>query len=459
MIKNSKGRTILYIFLLLVNLLLIQVYNLNDRDYVYLMCSNFIFILWKIWQINKLTPFMLFMTTFIILFIGGHFWGVLFNPDLPLRIGSFFDPVPSSDSVWKETMTYLFLYLYFSLIGYQYSYVKLENNSLNRNLLYQSNIPNKRFNRFLTLIFVPLVILKLWNSYKRLLMVISGGYLELYAAQTEGYSTSGMLHVIEWFFFGMAMTYGEKQNKILYVSLFFLGAILDIIGGSRGTFGCILLFTIWFLTLKYHIKFRDIFLGCTISLILLFSISMFSVRDKDNGTSVNNFRDVVALIFYAQGESLSTFESSRSIKHYPILPYFQSFIPASSFFYYHIFPGGKKLQSNETSFSLYLSSQLNSKQFELGRGTGWSFLGDLYLFSGRTYMGFILLSFLSAYVLGRLEIKSLTNNLCKVILFAIILRLLILPRAGLNYIMPLVIYVLIYYYFIKKIFKLKIQNI
>lgn len=86
-------------------------------------------------------------------------------------------------------------------------------------------------------------------------------------------------------------------------------------------------------------------------------------------------------------------------------------------------------------------------------------MSDLYLFSGRTYLGFALLALLSGIVIGWLEIKSLTNNLCKVVLFAIFLRLMILPRTGLNYIIPLIAYILVLFGIFKQIYNLKVRNL
>ena len=109
---------IVYLAIIAADLLMINSLMLSEYQQSLVMCANFLFVLWQVWRIGKLSPFFLFMSTFCFLFIGGHFWGYLINPDLPLRVGSFMDPTPSTEPEWKNTLAYLILFLYASLAGY-----------------------------------------------------------------------------------------------------------------------------------------------------------------------------------------------------------------------------------------------------------------------------------------------------------------------------------------------------
>lgn len=227
----------------MVNIYIIKTYLLEDMSCAYLVCANFIFVLWRIWRVRGLSSYMLFMTTFSFLFIGGHFWGVLFNPQLSLRVGSFLDSQPTSNSEWRETLIYLILFLYMTLLGYLYIYSRNGNRvDMQKGLLEQATFPSKRFNQALTVIWVFLSSLVFFTDAMTLLTVLRGGYDELYMAQGDTYSASSIVLVFEYFFFAMAMVYGNVRNRRLYIILFVVDGLFKILGGGRGAFGSILMF-------------------------------------------------------------------------------------------------------------------------------------------------------------------------------------------------------------------------
>jgi len=235
--RNNLFWNILTPVVFMVNIYIIKTYLLDDMSCVYLMCANFIFVLWRIWCVGGLSPYMLFMTTFSFLFIGGHFWGVLFNPQLSLRVGSFLDPQPTSNSEWRETLIYLILFLYMTLLGYLYIYGRSGNRTnIQKGLLEQVTFPSKQFNRALTVIWVFLSSLVFFTDAMALLIVLRGGYGELYMAQGDTYSASSIVVVFEYFFFAMAMTYGNARNRHLYIILFVADGLFKILGGGRGAF-------------------------------------------------------------------------------------------------------------------------------------------------------------------------------------------------------------------------------
>lgn len=445
---------ILHILLLIINIIIILEFDMTEYAQSILMCSNFLYILLNVWVRYKLTPFFLFLITFCFLFIGGHFWGNLFSPDLlSTRVGSFMDPIPSSETEWRKTLLYILIFLYCSLLGYEKKYEK--KNMLKDNTYYFKKVSsgnNVSFNRFLSIVFIPLSIIVIYTQYQALLQVLTGGYSVVYLSQNDNYSSNSSLVVFSYFFFAMAMVYGNKKNRRLYLGLLCLDGLIKILAGGRGSFGSFLMLIIWLCSLKWNINLKKIFILGIGGLVILLSMSQLSKRAQDSNNKFNKINDIFGLFVYAQGESLSTFESSRNFT-YPVIAYVQTFIPGSGYLHAKLIDTDAK--NYESSFSLYLSRSLNWKKFERGDGAGWTVLSDIYVFSGRTWIGFILLSLLLGCCFAVVEIKSKRSTLWRVVLFASFLRLMILPRTGLNYICPLIVYVLIYHSILNYFFKFK----
>lgn len=451
-----RGKNImLNIIVLIVNIIIVLSSNLSEYSQSVLMCLNFIYILWYVWTHFRLTPFFLFLVTFCFLFIGGHFWGNLFSPDLlSTRVGSFMNPVPSTDEEWNKTLIYILIFLYCTLLGYEKTYAK--NEFPLSNSIYLQPIGNRNkyqsLNVFLTAVFIPLSFVVINSQYKALLQVLVVGYNAIYSDQSGNYSSNSSLFVLFYFFFAVTMVYGNKKNRILYLILLFLDCFIKILAGGRGSFGSFLMFGMWLYSFKWNISMKKIgILGC-IALIFLLGMSQISKRSQDKDLEYNNINDVVGLFVYAQGESLSTFESSRNYT-YPAIAYVQTFIPGSGFLYAKLIDTSSK--NYESSFSLSLSRHINRKRFEEGDGVGWTVMSDIYLFAGRTWVGFILLSIILGCCFAKIEIKSKKTLVWRVVLFAIFLRLMILPRTGLNYICPMIMYVLVFHSVLSKFFKLK----
>lgn len=445
-------RIIVYASIITADLFLIYSNILSEYQQSLMMCGNFLFVLWQVWKIGGLSPFFLFLSTFCFLFIGGHFWGNLINPDLPLRIGSFMDLTPSTDIEWKKTLSYLILFLYFSIFGY--IYYRKKHDLSKDNAVYISNNNGKyiSLNKTLYIIFWPLASFVLYDGYKSFMLIMSSGYNAIYLSQTESYLSNSFLLVLTMFFFAMTMTFGNKKNRVLYVSMILAEGVINILGGGRGALGSFLLFAIWLASTKWKLNFKKLFIGGGIALFLLLFMSQMSKRSQDSGKEYDFVTDMIGLFIYSQGESLATFEKSREYT-YPALSYIQTFIPGSSLIYTKLFD--PNLKNYESSFSLYLSQCMNVKRFLEGDGGGWTLISDLYLFSGRTWIGYVLLSLIFGFLIARLECKSKTDMLYRVVMFSIFFRLLTLPRSGLNYICPLLVYVMIYYFLFPRIFKLK----
>lgn len=443
---------IVYFTITAADLLMINSLMLSEYQQSLVMCTNFLFVLWQVWNIGRLSPFFLFMSTFCFLFIGGHFWGCLINPNLPLRVGSFMDPTPSTEPEWKNTLAYLILFLYASLAGY--NIYRYKHDLETDNSVYVADNAGKftTINRVLSVIFWPLAFFVLYGGYKTLMLIMSSGYSANFLSQAESYSSNSFLLVLTMFCFAMAMTFGNKKNRMLYISMMLTNGIIGILGGGRGAFGAFLLFALWLSSTRWKINFKKLFIGGGIALFLLLFMSQMSKRSQDSGTEYDSITDMAGLFIYSQGESLATFEKSREYT-YPALAYVQSFIPGSSLIYAKLI--NPNLKNYESSFSLYLSQRMNANRFLEGDGGGWTLISDLYLFSGRTWLGYIILSFIIGYLMAMLECKSKKDMLYRVVMFSIFLRLLTLPRTGLNYLCPLIIYVMIYYYIFSHLYNLQ----
>lgn len=439
---------IYYIVIISIDFFLIIECYLTEVQQSLLMCCNFLYVLWRTWQIGRLSPFFLFLSTFCFLFIGGHFWGCLFNPALSIRVGSFMDPTSSSEEEWGNTLAYLILFLYASLLGYER--YRLKNDLTTDNSIYITDNKGKyiSLNQTLGFVFWPLAAFVLYDGYRSLMLILQSGYSVIYLAQSEGYSGNSLTLVLTMFFFAMAMVYGNRRNRILYLTMMFANGLIGILGGGRGAFGSFLLYAVWLVSTKWQFKFKKLFIVGGVALALLLAMSQMSKRAQDSDTEYNTINDVMALFVYSQGESLATFEKSREFI-YPVLPYVQTFVPGSSLVYAYLFD--PNLKNSESSFSLYLSKSINVNRFLDGDGTGWTLISDLYLFSGRTWIGYIMLSYLFGLSMALLECRSKTDMLYRVLLFAIFLRLMTLPRTGLNYICPLMVYVTVFYFIISRI--------
>ena len=156
----------------LVSVFMILKFHFTETQYSLLMCTNFVYVLWKAWMISKLSPFFLFLCTFCLLFIGGHFWGNLFNHNLSILVGSFMEPSVNSDSEWIKTLIYIVLFLYASLFGYE-RYRNKHDLSTDNSVFWADNRGRfLRCNRILSILFYPLAAIDLYNAFQSLLLIL-----------------------------------------------------------------------------------------------------------------------------------------------------------------------------------------------------------------------------------------------------------------------------------------------
>ena len=440
MINRQQIHAIVSMAWLAISIFMLWLIPMSEFGYSVLMCLNFIWVLYVIWKAEKLSPFFLFMATFTFLFIGGRFWAELVMPDeFILRRGNFFNEHYIQDALWHKSLTYILLFLHLSTSGY---------------LLYprkqkgQPYFSLKRTDKMsidivLLVMFCVLAPFTLHDVFNKLTTAASGdGYLSIYQEQTENVSAgSGLIASMLYVFVGIALVYGKKSTKILYLILLSIKALVFILIGQRAKFGSMLLFLLWYFLRNKKVNIVKIGIFAGIALLVLVGIASLSIRQIGANDSVSSLYNLCGF-FYQQGVSLTTFTSSQEIECYPILPYFVSFIPGIASLTSLVMP----LPGEEASFANYLAYTLSPELFASGHGLGWTLLSDLYLYSGRTFTVFAILSALFGLGCSLIEDRSRTSALASVIVTSVLMNFTFLPRAGLYTIIPLIVWILAVYF-------------
>lgn len=438
---NNITFTVITIFYWLI---LGNVSGFTNIQYAILFCGYFLFSLLYVWNIRGLSPFFIFLTLSNILFIGGRFWGILITPELDLMEETSFHNSYITEEHMNETLCYVITFIFLASCGYK-AYKSPAN--YRSNIL--SSVQNARPDTFLKYFFWVVLLLVVYGQIQDFRYALEqGSYISQYEGQLEGYAAgSSFGKILLYIFFGLSMAYGSSNTQKRYLILFYVYSIIEILIGSRGSLGAVLMFSIWYYSLSHKINIVKLVTFVFIALLFLLWLFGFSIRQLDETMDLG-FWDTISYFFYSQGISLAVFDVSRDIMHYPTLAYVQSIIPGSSTIY-SLFTG-TSLLPQDVSFASYLSSSLNPKLYARGYGLGWTLMGDFYLFGGRSIIGFGLLSFIFGYVCSFIESKAFTSMFCRVLLFAIFMRFMLLPRAGLNTIIPFIAYT----YIIHSLFKL-----
>ena len=441
--QNTTTYNFISILILIVSIVLLWNIPFRNFGYAALMCINFLWILFIAWKSERLSPFFFFLSTFIFLFIGGRFWAELLYPDyFSMRRGNFFDETRIEDQLWFQTLTYILLFLYCATLAY----INYPRKNKDKPLICYEREERLSVDRVLMFVFCVLAPFVIYDLMRRILLALNVGYLSLYAMQTENVSAgSGLVASMLYVFFGIALVYGNKRIKSAFILLMFAKAIVFIFIGQRAKFGSLLLFFIWYYMRKKNANIIKLALLTGGGLFLLMWIISFSLRG-----AAENFADPISILahfFYEQGVSMTTFACSERINEYPVLPYLVSFIPGVA----SIASLSGAIQPYEAGFGHYLAYTLNADLYNSGHGLGWTLLSDLYLYSGRNYFIFTILSVLFGHVCAKVEDKARTSPFVAVIVFTTFLNLTFLPRAGLYTIIPLIVWIWFVYSFINSV--------
>lgn len=451
--KRGTSLRLLIISLISCIFSLLLLYNNKVEDIVIsiIFVINYILSISIVWTINnkKINLFVLFFLTFG-LFIGGGFLACLLDHDLdPFQPLNFYSYTVDYKSK-IEIVTYVLLFMYMTTCGYFASYQYKREPKF---LPFQS-ASSIAINKFLRILQIPLALIVVVFSVKFVWEGLQSGYLEHFVAgQSDEYSGSTLDNLIkQWIsiFLGLAIAFGEKRTKVAYLILFSVLSLANLYVGSRSNFGVLLLILLWLYSEHHKVSLKKLGLGLVLAMFLMIFLFSFSVREANISRAKIPIFDAIAFFIQMQGSSLMVFDASKSIESYPLLPYFQSFIPGSSFFYSLI--SGESLNPWDVTFSKYMCYNLNPQLYFEGYGLGWSILSDLYLFSGRMLPFFVFLSFIWGYFVGKLEIWSSMARFYRFISVTLSTTLLLLPRGGFNSFFPLLIYSIVTWIFINILF-------
>lgn len=393
-------------------------------------------------KLEFLHLYSLFFLTSIV-FLGGRFIGTLIDPTLNTFDLDFFVKT-RLDSFYKQKVFYLIMLGFLSLeLGFYLSSL------LNRKSNVNKKLEIKLHKYFFWLIIFLALVLEFYKGITSLFTVLQGGYHALYADQVENYSfkfglisklLSGLAIVL------VCMQPNKRVRNFVFYTLLLI-SFLELIAGSRGGFITYILFMMWYFN-KYGenkisvVKLVILMLSILIFLTSIFSLLTFRYVDENNNgliASVGNF-------FYGQGITLMVFAESIKIDSYPIIPYFQNFIPGFSYIY-SIFNG--PIYSYDNNFGYYLGYTLNSTMHEQGYGLGWSFFGDAYRYSFGNYFLYSVFIVIFSCFINFIIIMANNHNYYRFILLFIAQTLLFLPRSVLSTFFPLIIYASILYILVK----------
>lgn len=417
--------------------------KISDWDFSLGVVIAYILSVTTVWYSGGKTInlFFLFFLTFG-LFIVGAFFASLFSRDLtPFEPTYYFDYYINYERK-IDIVTYVMGFMLSSTIGYTYAHNR---KTIRKQRPIISDAQKRSIDKALTLISIPFGLLILGFSFKFVIEGLQGGYLTHFlGAQNNEYSGSTLQSlIVQWsaILLGLAIAFGSKRNKRVYITIYAIQAMANLFVGSRSTFGVLLLLFLWLYSESHKVNLKKVFFGLGGALVLLLFLFSLSIRQMDK-EQLPILEAIMAFV-YVQGGSVMVFDTSRLITDYPLLPYFQCFIPGSSFIYGHLFTD--HLNPWETTFTNFMCYSLNAEMFSNGYGLGWSILADLYIFSQRELIIFILLSICWGAFVGNLEVRSQNSLFFKYVSVALSTSIMLLPRGGFNSFFPLLVYICVFW--------------
>lgn len=438
--------TLLFTFLNLYYLEVVFDFSDFTWSLIFITVISIIYTLRFINKENIASLYSLFFLTSL-LFLGGKFISVFLGYsgeplfELDFFVYTLLDERKSSKLFF--TIMSAFLSLEF---GYYFSRIFFKKSNSN---IYSSKLTLNMNKYLLISIIIIMASLLGFSSYNTVIKVLNGGYLALYSNQIEGYGFNyfSLLKIILLASTGIFLSQTNKKIQIIFLLIMGSYFLLDLISGARGGFIAYLLFLVWYrhdfgLKRANIVKFLFIVLGLAFFLSSIFGLISLRVTET---TQMNTYQKILKLV-NDQGTTLMIFNESLYVENYPIIPYFQNFIPGSSFIYSkfvgNIFP-------YDNSFGAYISYVLNPEVYNLGYGLGWSFFSDAYLYGFRNFVLFCFWVAVFSIFINYLQINITKNIYIKIITISIVSPILFLPRSGLNAVFPLIPYILILFFLMK----------
>lgn len=451
----KEAKILIAILLLVVGLCSLTHIPMETRWYSAFMVFHFICVLLLIWSHRQLTPFFLFMCTFIFLFIGGRFWVTLVDPTFDrLMRGNFFCGKGFSIEEWIITLRYILMFLYTATIGYLLIDRGKQDLSTNeRDLL--RDYQNPIFSKFLNLFIMIVAIIVVSNIVPKLILAIeSGQYVSLYL-NSQNKPTQfggGIWYAFMWFVFGITMVYGSYKQRLSILIIIALRMIILAYIGQRGGLGCFILFCIWYYYKDKQIRLLPLAIISVIGIALVWIGSYLSMRGD---VAMLHGENVVHRFFFSEGVSLTVFLDSMRVTNYPIYAYWSDFLPGVGSLLAKF--SSQPIYNYDYNFTHFLSYSLNPELYHNGWGLGWTLLSDLYVFSKGKMLLFALLSLLFGIICGAIERGGQYSTTCRIIVYACFINFVFLPRAGLESIIPLIVWMMFMFGAVAILFNLPIK--
>ncbi len=343
----------------------------------------------------------IFNITFF-LFLCGRFISYLyfqdFNP-FELDFMSYYQPDKSGELK-------VFLYICFFIVSANFGYFLISASRHHRKDLFF----HKSIVFLICAIACFLFFILFFESFALLKKVISEGYLSRYENQAMPAETGeGALRILFFTFCALAIAL-LKNNKLGLVFLLFLViyGLLSVLGGERGPFVTIMLMSFW--VLFRHKKVSVLKFAIIGSFIFMSMIILLSLSSRGDVVKVDSFINYFFTFIKQQGVTMPIITYAiNEIESFPFFAYFSTFEPIAPFRVFSLFMNDE-FYKYELGFGSFTAHSLNPDMYANGYGTGFSVVGNFYLFSQGFLFPYIILSFIFGCfikILSDLSSKSL----------------------------------------------------
>ena len=400
-----------------------------------------------IWIARKktLSIFFFFILSYD-LFIGGRFFAHALNPSLDVFSSTVWYEYELKDADKIFLMNYILGFLFFCVLGF------LIYNRKERKVRFEprlSVITKEKINSLLNIFFYILVPYILVTSVQGLLLVMSRGYGTnlLFETDYEVNFVQKFANLLLIAFTGMAMAWGDKKLIKRYFILYIIKGIFNILCGSRGMLGAVIFMSLWAYSFYRPINFKKLFLYSGVAVVAMLLLFSVSVRGRAEELESLSLWESFTAFIYTNGISLMVFDASTKVTGYPALPYFQTLIVGANFIY-TLFTG-VHLDAQDVTFQGYLCNELNSGLFNQGLGLGWTTNGDLYLFSGRIFVVYCILSMLLGCIFCIIDQWSRKSKFFLYFAASMAPALFLMARGSLSALFPQIFYSYLFFFLVK----------
>lgn len=440
-IKITLNQWVLFTLCLLLGGIGLCLFEITDNNLYlsYSFCMQIAFVFFYVTKIHGFSLYAIYLIGFALFLGGGHLSNVLTHSE------SFCFDFGYYYCLGKYDEMKLFSLVYYSLLCSFVGYEVLKIKSVRLN-------SHAKFNKIvITLLFICFAFV-MFYLIKSMLAKISlanlYGYLSLYSDQAG----DSIKLPIELFFMGFCIATLSCffSIKELYGSFFFkcsllafvIVSLISILTGSRGGITSMFFIIIWLkfahkkFNYRYYIYTVVVMIGVIYGVNFLLTFTSRSAVEAD-------FFELLGSVFSSQGITLMVFDLSSKTDGYPLLGYIKYIFPGSQYLLNMM----NSVSLHEYSFPHYLTHFYAPNLYSQGYGFGWSFLGDLYVFSFGIIPIFLAFNFIFGMALK--YIQSSNTFYMRGLSFCLASQIFVLSRASLSTVIMLVLMYSILYSLMK----------